>query len=122
MLFWRAQEFMCNASKALQGLLTALSFGCQHCAHTHNTRWGGHMASSLESGAPCSVPQIVAQGKPPGKSQSRLPAGADKALLKEKNVYRDHLEAAASAGQGRLVRNFQEMHEAIMEKAEDGNT
>ncbi len=32
------------------------------------------------------------------------------------------LEASAAAGQGALLRSFQAMHEAIMEKAEEGNT
>ena len=54
--------------------------------------------------------------------RSCLPAGAGKSLLKEKNVHGGDLEAAAAAGQGALLRNFQAMHEAIMEKAEEGNT
>ena len=51
----------------------------------------------------------------------RLPAGADKSLLKERNVHGGDLEESAAAGQGRLVRTFQDMHQAIMEKAEDRN-
>ena len=47
--------------------------------------------------------------------------GADKPLLKEKKLYKEHLEAAAEAGCGQLVEGFKDMHAAIMQKAKVGN-
>lgn len=50
-----------------------------------------------------------------------MAAGADKPLLKEKKLHKEHLEAAAEAGRGQLVKGFKDMHAAIMEKAKVGN-